>query len=133
MQDSDLQLAACFEKANYTSVWCAIDDVSAENGTLTLIPLSDAAGGALVAADPDVTDPAFDPPSAVTMSLQAGDAVMFDSSVWHRSGPNQSLSFRRALYCQYSEHVITSKGAIPLPSFDPRRQGPLSFAVPCNL
>lgn len=48
--------------------------------------------------------------------------TMIMSSVWHRSGPNQTDKPRRVFYAQYSLDVIRAA-----PS-DPR---PLSLAVPC--
>lgn len=125
VQDADLQLAACFAPSEYTSVWVALDDVSPANGTLTLIPLHDTASGEAVEEDPD--DSTHDPASAVTITLAAGGAVMFDSRVWHRSGPNASPAFRRVLYAQYAPGVVTVRGLA--------RAGtgrPICFAVPCS-
>jgi ectoine hydroxylase-related dioxygenase (phytanoyl-CoA dioxygenase family) len=125
-RDADLQLAACFVPSEYTSVWCALDAVHPHNGTLTLIPLSDVGAGETVGADVDNTDPTHDPCSAVTVTLSAGDAVVFDSAVWHRSGPNLSDSIRRVLYAQYSPGVVTTSGL--------KDDGgkPICFAVPCE-
>lgn len=128
-QDSDLQLAACFASSEYTSMWCPLDDVYPENGTLTLIPLHDTAAGDAVSEDPDATDPSHDPPSAVTLTLSAGDVVLFDSNVWHRSGPNDSGEKRRVLYAQYAPGTVTTTGLQK-----PIGTGqPICFAVPCEL
>lgn len=129
-RDADLQLAACFAATPYTSVWVPLDDVSVDNGTLTLIPLSDAVSGAQVEAAPDETSPAADPASAITMTLSAGDVVVFDSMVWHRSGPNNSDAFRRVLYAQYSEVAVTTVGPQLAPAAD-KQVAPICFAVPC--
>lgn len=124
-----MQLAACFASSEYASLWCPLDDVYPENGTLTLIPLWDTEGGDGVSEDCDQTDPSHDPPSAVTLTLSAGDAVLFNGDVWHRSGPNNSDSVRRVLYAQYSPGVMTTTGLVsdPLPSTKP-----ICFAVPCD-
>ena len=110
----------CMHRDPYVSFWCPLDDVCAANGTLTLIPLP------LPGVDDvDDVDPAHDPAHAVTLSLAAGDAVLFDSMVWHRSGVNSTTAFRRALYSQYSPTPVTISGARGPP------RPPLRFGVPC--
>ena len=111
-------------------MWCPLDDVSPENGTLTLIPMHDTDGGEAVGGDPDATDPSNDPASAVTLTLAAGDVVMFDSNVWHRSGPNNSSAYRRVLYAQYSPGVVTTTG---IKALTDEAAKPICFAVPCEV
>jgi ectoine hydroxylase-related dioxygenase (phytanoyl-CoA dioxygenase family) len=118
-QDADLQLALCSRRTAYASFWCPLDDVSPANGTLTLVPWH---GEARADSDLDAVDPASDPATAVTVTLRAGDAVLFDSTVWHRSGPNATDADRRVLYAQYSAQPVTPHGT--------GGRSPLRFAVP---
>ena len=88
--------------APYYSLWVALDPMGAENGGLEL------PGG---------------PPDhrLALVPCAAGDAVLMDSRVLHRSGPNRSGAFRRAYMPQFS------LGA-PLVDLDTGR--PVALAVP---
>ncbi|CAB1116031.1 unnamed protein product [Ectocarpus sp. CCAP 1310/34] len=99
----------------YVSVWLALDDCDAVNGCLEVYPQ---ARNQTRQQTPSEEDDA----SVVCLPAKAGDAVVFLSNLWHRSGPNQTDNPRRVFYAQYCLDAIRAA-----PS-DPR---PLSLAVPC--
>ncbi|MGA5424728.1 phytanoyl-CoA dioxygenase family protein [Streptomyces lavendulocolor] len=78
-----------------------LDDVTAENGALTLVPGSHLAGPApRDRAEPtgllvDATRAGVD--GAVTIEAPAGSVLMFPGLIVHRSGPNTSTRDRRSL------------------------------------
>lgn len=47
-------------------------------------------------------DPLADPPNAVPVRTQPGDAVFFDRRLWHAAGRNTSTVTRKALFYGYS-------------------------------
>lgn len=47
-------------------------------------------------------DPEADPPNAVPICTQPGDAVFFDRRLWHAAGRNTSAHTRKALFYGYS-------------------------------
>eukprot|EP00611_Tribonema_gayanum_P018590 TRINITY_DN3172_c0_g1_i1.p1 TRINITY_DN3172_c0_g1~~TRINITY_DN3172_c0_g1_i1.p1 ORF type:complete len:285 (+),score=106.27 TRINITY_DN3172_c0_g1_i1:913-1767(+) len=119
-RDADEQLAMVLATAphqapalHYYSVWVALDDATAENGCLVVLPASSSAHAA-----PEQDGAAADA-EAVALPVRAGDAVAFTSDLWHCSGPNATQRARRAFYAQYSAAPIVIGGT------------PLSFAVPC--
>ncbi|CBJ32530.1 conserved unknown protein [Ectocarpus siliculosus] len=99
----------------YVSVWLALDDCDAVNGCLEVYPQ---ARDQTRQQTPSEEDDAC----VVCLPAKAGDAVVFLSNLWHRSGPNQTDNPRRVFYAQYCLDAIRAA-----PS-DPR---PLSLAVPC--
>lgn len=95
----------------YVTCWCTLDDVSEENGTVYLLPHSragtrntiidhtrEAGTNDLIGyTGPDPGDPVIVP---------AGSIVAFDSTVFHRSGPNKTERMRRIYLPQYSAAPI---------------------------
>ena len=94
----------CSEGLNgpYISVWIALDDITAQNGALSLESL-----GASLRSTPH---------------LSAGSLILFRSNVWHYSAPNASQNTRRILYVQYSSKPIRALA---------KDVTPLSFAIAC--
>ena len=100
----------------YLSCWCALDDMSIENGTIYVLPYgrdgrhsTDAINAHIVEAGSndkvgyhggDPGDPAIVP---------AGSIVVFSSRTFHRSGANRTGSYRRSYLAQYSSEPIMSK------------------------
>lgn len=81
-----------------------LDDNTAANGAMTLVPGSHLGGPAR--RDPDdptglLVDPrTVDVTKAVTLSAPAGSVLMFPGLMVHRSAPNRTASDRRSLlYC----------------------------------
>lgn len=100
--------------APYLSVWIALDDTTADNGALSIIPRDlrvdrsviphtwDADGKERVGYDGD--DP------GVLLEASAGTVVVFSSLTLHRSSSNVTDRPRRAYLVQYSSEVICKVG-----------------------
>ncbi len=100
----------------YLSCWCALDDMSIENGTIYVLPYgrdgrntSDELITHVVDEDTndkigyhgdDPGDPAIVP---------EGSIVVFSSRTFHRSGSNTTDSYRRSYLAQYSAEPIMNK------------------------
>jgi ectoine hydroxylase-related dioxygenase (phytanoyl-CoA dioxygenase family) len=97
----------------YVSCWCALDDMTLENGTIYILPYSRAGTKEVVphvkedhtndmvgyhGADPGI-------PAIVT----AGSIAVFSSTCFHRSGSNTTKNMRRAYLAQFSPEPIRSK------------------------
>lgn len=87
------------------TVWIALDDCTADNGCLWVLPGSHHGGlrrhdrqGALRAAL--VTE------SGVAVPMAAGDALLFGSLLLHRSLPNATARSRIALYLRYCDPAV---------------------------
>ena len=101
---------------SYLSCWCALDDMSVENGTVYILPyqrdgrqstddiidhmveerLNDKVGY----HGDDPGEPAIVP---------AGSIVVFSSRTFHRSGPNMTDKYRRCYLAQYSAEPIMNR------------------------
>ena len=114
---------ASFMHRPYVTCWCALDDVSEENGTAYILPVSRAGSREIVkhvrqegsndmvgyfGADPGI--PVIGP---------AGTIAVFASYVFHRSGPNRTSGLRRAYVAQYSPEVIMRTPGTPLHRSEP--------------
>ena len=105
----------------YLSCWCALDDMSIENGTVFILPYSrDGRGSTDDIIDhtveertndkvgykgDDPGDPAIVP---------AGSIVVFSSRTFHRSGPNMTDKYRRCYLAQYSAEPIMNRDGTEL-------------------
>lgn len=105
-RDGDEQLAMCCEKPVYYSLWCPLDDIHIDNGGLVLEPL--------LGRKAEHYNP----------RMKAGDAMLFQSNVWHCSKRNNSDLDRRVFYIQYSTSVIKSRNQDVFP---------LAFGIQCPL
>ena len=88
------------------TVWCAFDPVDEENGTIHVLPYSHAGTRERIE---HVRQPAsfdrvgyFGDDPGVPVVLPAGGAIVFSSTVFHRSGVNRSSALRRAFITEYS-------------------------------
>ncbi|CAH0479883.1 unnamed protein product [Peronospora belbahrii] len=120
-RDDDEQLTMCVHRESiraYISAWCALDDVTRENGALQFVSLS-----VSPRSNEDNNDN-MQRHASGPVTGEAGDVIFFLSNVWHCSSSNDSDGFRRAFYAQYSREKITSRRKDPTP---------LSFAIPCKL
>jgi ectoine hydroxylase-related dioxygenase (phytanoyl-CoA dioxygenase family) len=102
----------------YLSCWCALDDVTVENGTVYLLPYSRAGTRELVEhiKDEETNDMVGyfgdDPGDAVI--APAGSVVGFSSTLFHRSGANTTDRMRRVYVAQYSsEPILDDAGRAP--------------------
>jgi phytanoyl-CoA hydroxylase len=102
-----------------TAVWIALDDATVRNGCLWVIPGSHRSG--VLFPDREQHDPRFDctreaygfpyrDEDALPVELPAGDAVVFDGYLLHRSLPNAGQSgMRRALV----NHYMSAESLLP--------------------
>jgi ectoine hydroxylase-related dioxygenase (phytanoyl-CoA dioxygenase family) len=102
----------------YLTCWIPLDDVSAANGTVNLLPYDRAGTREVVEhrRDPATNDligyDGDDP--GETLTAPAGSIVAFSSTVLHRTGPNTTDRPRRAFIAQYSaEPVLSEDGTRP--------------------
>jgi len=100
----------------YLSCWCALDDMSVENGTIFVLPygrdgrnsadelidhvVADGTNDKIGYHGDDPGDPAIVP---------AGSIVVFSSRTFHRSGSNTTDNYRRSYLAQYSAEPIMNK------------------------
>lgn len=98
--------------------WIALDDATVENGCLWVLPGSHRRG--VIYPDREHDDPRFDcsieafsfpysDDDAVPVELPAGSAVVFNGYLLHRSLPNQSRRYRRALV----HHYMSAESLLP--------------------
>ena len=98
----------------YMSCWCALDDVSEENGTVYMLPYSRAGTATKIehVKDEKTNDlvgyHGDDPGEAVI--VPAGSIAVFSSTCFHRSGVNTSPNQRRVYLAQYSPEAILRDG-----------------------
>ncbi|GGZ34350.1 hypothetical protein GCM10007049_29660 [Echinicola pacifica] len=107
-----------FEHKPYLSIWCPLDDVTEENGTVYLLPYSDA--GTRDRIDHRLQEGTndkigyFGENPGIPAILNAGDVALFSSTCFHRSGSNQTNKSRRVLLIQYSAEPILKASGEPL-------------------
>jgi ectoine hydroxylase-related dioxygenase (phytanoyl-CoA dioxygenase family) len=97
----------------YLSCWCALDDMTVENGTIYVLPYSRAGSKELIphiqeAQTNDLvgyhgTDP------GIPVLVPAGSIAVFSSTCFHRSGANTTKKMRRCYLAQYSAEPILNK------------------------
>ena len=100
----------------YLSCWCALDDMSLENGTVFVLPYSrdgrqssDAIiDHAAEAESNDMIGYRGDDPGEPAI-VPAGSIVVFSSRTFHRSGPNTTDRYRRSYLAQYSAEPIMNR------------------------
>jgi hypothetical protein len=97
----------------YLSCWCALDDMSVENGTVFMLPY-DRAGGKTVtehqheAGSNDLVGYFGDDPG-VPIICPAGSIAVFSSVCFHRSNPNTTNRMRRVYLAQYSAEPLMDR------------------------
>lgn len=111
--DAAEQLMMCYidpYSSPYVSMWCPLDDMTSANGSLEVWPGSHRRG-----VEPGEAT------QGVLLTPCPGSVVLFASTLWHRSGRNDTEVNRRAYYLQYSLNPIMAK------------EGPVSRAIPISL
>ena len=94
----------------YINCWIPLDDVSEENGTVYLLPYSIA--GTNEKIEHKIMDGSndrvgyFGDEKGEPVIAKAGSIAVFSSTVFHRSGPNNTEKMRRAWAIQYSPEVV---------------------------
>ncbi|MBV7337815.1 phytanoyl-CoA dioxygenase family protein [Chloroflexi bacterium TSY] len=104
----------------YLSCWCALDDMSEANGTISVLPYSRAGMTADDLFDHTVEEGSNDKVGyhgddpGVLAVIPAGGIVVFSSRTFHRSGPNITDKMRRCYLTQYSaEPIMNREGTAP--------------------
>lgn len=101
-----------------TAAWIALDDATVDNGCLWVLPGSHRPG--VIYPDREHDDVRFDcavelfafpyeDSDAVPVEVRAGSAVVFNGYLLHRSLPNVSRSYRRALV----NHYMSAESLLP--------------------
>jgi len=110
----------------YLSCWCALDDMTVENGTVYVLPYQragmqpdDLFDHTIEAGSNDKIGYHGDDPG-IPAIVPAGSIVVFSSRTFHRSGPNTTDRMRRSFLAQYSAEPILKKDG----------SGPWGQAVP---
>ncbi|MBA62959.1 MAG: phytanoyl-CoA dioxygenase [Planctomycetaceae bacterium] len=113
-----------FDHDPYVTVWTAVDDMTIDNGTVSLLPFSTMGSRDLKThiRDQNSGDKIgyTGDKQGVTAIVPAGSIVVFSSLTFHRSGPNTTDRMRRAYVTQYSSAPIVKPG----------HQEPYHLAVP---
>ena len=108
----------------YVTVWAAVDDMTLDNGTASVMPFSKIGIRTLVEhiRDPLTGDKTgyFGDEPGIPAIVPAGSLVVFSSVTFHRSGANTTEKMRRAYVTQYS----------PAPIYKPGTSEPMHLAVP---
>jgi ectoine hydroxylase-related dioxygenase (phytanoyl-CoA dioxygenase family) len=107
----------------YVTIWCTLDDVTVENGTVYILPYSKAGTRDLVkhSEDAELRDKIgyTGDEEGIPVELSAGSLAVFSSLVFHRSGPNTTSSMRRIYLPQYSPDPILKSDGSPWAFADP--------------
>ncbi len=100
----------------YLSCWCALDDMSVENGTVYILPYSrDGRRSTDAIIDHTVEERTNDKVGykgddpGIPAIVPAGSIVVFSSRTFHRSGPNMTHKYRRCYLAQYSAEPIMNR------------------------
>jgi len=111
----------------YLSCWCALDDMTAKNGTISVLPYEragmvpdDLFEHVVEEGTNDKVGYHGDDPGILAL-IPAGSIVVFSSRTLHRSGSNTTDKMRRSYLAQYSaEPIMNPEGdtlwnqAVPL-------------------
>jgi ectoine hydroxylase-related dioxygenase (phytanoyl-CoA dioxygenase family) len=95
----------------YLSCWCALDDMTEENGTIYVLPYGRAGTRAVLphaqdGVTNDLVGYSGDDPG-VPVVVPAGSVAVFSSTTLHRSSANRTGRPRRVYLAEYSPEPIT--------------------------
>lgn len=114
-QDSGYLMGQSHEP--YISLWCALDDATADNGALHVLPWSQTGSREILPHHKDKTSgdligyAGSDP--GIVLPVPRGSIVVLSSALFHRSGPNTTEHPRRAFLASYSPHpIVNDKGGL---------------------
>ena len=102
----------------YLTCWCALDDMSPENGTIYVMPhqVANTRDNVLDHVREEGTNDLIGytgEESGVEITVPKGSIVVFSSTSLHRSGANTTSSRRRAYLAQYTkEPLVSSTGKL---------------------
>ncbi len=94
----------------YLSCWCALDDMTIENGTVSLLTYQEAGTREFIPHSREENSSEMigyrgENPGAPAI-VPAGSIAVFSSTVFHRSGVNTTDKWRRVYLAQYSAEPI---------------------------
>lgn len=92
-----------FQQSYHITLMISVDASNSDNGCLEMVPGRHKEGLLPMNHDGTLTDEFVASVEWEPLPTQAGDVVLFDSFIPHRSAPNRSLSPRRALYVTYNK------------------------------
>ncbi|HAR65734.1 MAG TPA: phytanoyl-CoA dioxygenase [Lentisphaeria bacterium] len=99
-----------FDHPPYLTCWATLDDVTIENGTVSLLPYSQLGIKTRVKhiRAPEHNDMVgyFGENPGIPVIVPAGSIAVFSSVCFHRSGPNTTDKPRRAMLTQYASAPI---------------------------
>ncbi len=123
-QDSGyVQNDAAPDNPLYLTCWCALDDITVENGTVYMLPYDRAGGRDIVhhsrdEGDWDLVGYRGDDPGDPVI-CPAGSIAVFMSDVFHRSGPNTTATPRRVYLPQYAPAPVLKSNGTPFHLAEP--------------
>ncbi len=111
----------------YVTLWCALDDMSEENGTISVLPFSRAGTREVIdhVKDSELNDLVgyFGDDPGDLVIVPAGSIAVFSSALLHRSGPNRTSRPRRSYVVQYSAEPILKPDGTVFELAEPLRLG----------
>lgn len=107
----------------YVTCWCALDDMSEENGTAYILPFSRSGTRTVVKhkreeGSNDLIGYFGDDPGDPVL-VPAGSIAVFSSFTFHRSGFNRTPRWRRVYLAQYSGEIVLKSDGKPWGRHDP--------------
>jgi ectoine hydroxylase-related dioxygenase (phytanoyl-CoA dioxygenase family) len=110
-------------RGTYVTLWCALDDMSEANGTISVLPFSRAGTREIVdhVEDPELNDLVgyFGDDPGDLIIVPAGSIAVFSSALFHRSGANRTARPRRSYVAQYSSEPILRPDGSPFEFVEP--------------
>ena len=110
-----------YDHRPYMSCWCALDDMSEENGTAYILPFSRAGTRERQehTVDEITNDKVgyFGDDPGIPVLAPAGSIAVFSSLNFHRSGTNTSDSMRRVYLAQYAAAPIANREGTGIQGF----------------
>src|SRR6185295_7220488 len=98
---------------SFVSLWCALDEMTEENGALYVLPYSRAGSREVVEHQKDrkVNDLVgyHGSDSGIAVPVPGGSIIVMSSNTFHRSGANVTDQPRRAFLVSYSPEPITDR------------------------
>ncbi len=99
-----------FPHRPYLTCWITLDDMSAANGTISVLPYNRAGGTEVKlhireAGTNDMVGYHGNDLGDL-VEIPAGSIVVFSSQTFHKSGPNTTNALRRAYLCQYTAEPL---------------------------
>lgn len=104
------------DHAPYLTCWCTLDDVTVQNGTVSILPFTEVPQSRDWIL-PHIRDPKTNdlvgwdqPVDGIALEVPAGSVVAFSSRLLHASGPNLTPDLRRIYLAQYTPEVMLNPG-----------------------